>query len=635
MTLNKPIAIVLIILAIFLVYGNSLSNSFVHDDTVFIENSPIIRTWNNVPFFFTPKYFLLSNELTYRPVATFSFLIDHTFWKLNPFGYHLTNVLIHILNSLLLFLLLLKIFKKVPVSLLCTILFAVHPVTTEAVNGISLREDLLIVSFFLLSLLSYINFSYSPSNKIRQLIACIGYFLLALFSKGSAVVFILLFLLYEISFSSNALKVIKEKKHIYTGLFSALLFTAWIKLVLLRNPHIIGFPHPPFYERIITFPRIFVFYIKLFIFPVNLSAGYSCVFSRSLLEANVIFPVLFLILFASSGIFLMKRHKDLLFAIFWILVACLPVSNIVPLATPIAERYLYMPLIGFCIILALLFQSLYTRIRGISKYAVHIFLIFIIVFYSMNTINRNRDWKDIFSFYKARSETAPDNAKSFNGLGIIYHKTGQYDKAVAQFKKAIAMIPQYARAHNNLGLVYADMGKQEEAITSFKTAIKFNPIFVDAYNNIGRSLYLSERTEESIDAFKTALELNPHDAELYYNLAVINFDKGDKVKAIELLKKAIELYPDFTLAHFKLATIYGMSGEEIPAIRHYRKVLKSEPDNAPTHANLALTYYNQGKYGLAIKHCDRAIELGGEVHPGFIDSLKPYRNNERYGNDLS
>src|SRR3989338_9876756 len=140
-------------------YLNSLSNQFVYDDEFTIVNNYFVKKWENLPLLFSKDYFRFSGELSYRPVVTLSYFIDYTLWKLNPFGFHLTNTLLHTLNSILLFFLLKRVFNYQATSFITAIIFSCHPLLTEAVNAISYREDLLAATFFIAAFLLYIKTS--------------------------------------------------------------------------------------------------------------------------------------------------------------------------------------------------------------------------------------------------------------------------------------------------------------------------------------------------------------------------------------------------------------------------------------------------------------------------------------------
>src|SRR3990172_2319184 len=178
LSMIRTLKILLIIALPLIAFLNSLENTFVYDDVFTITDNYFIRDWGNVPIFFTEDYFKYSGEVTYRPVVTFSYFIDYFLWHLNPVGFHLTNILLHIVNVVLVYLLVSAVSRSRTTAFLTSTLFALHPILTEAVNGISYREDLLTTTFFLSSILLFIQSAIrNPQSKIHYYFL----YLLALF----------------------------------------------------------------------------------------------------------------------------------------------------------------------------------------------------------------------------------------------------------------------------------------------------------------------------------------------------------------------------------------------------------------------------------------------------------------------
>src|SRR3990170_4464809 len=197
---SLPVLILVIVCFSQFIYLNSLSNQFVYDDEFTIVTNYFVKTWNNFPLLFNSDYFKLSGELSYRPVVTLSYFIDYTLWKLNPFGFHLTNTLLHTLNSVLLFFLLKRIFNCQTTSFAATLIFLCHPVLSEAVNAISYREDLLAATFFIAAFLLYMKTSKEERSFSPAYFASVGCYLLGVFSKEMAITLPLLIFLHDVIF---------------------------------------------------------------------------------------------------------------------------------------------------------------------------------------------------------------------------------------------------------------------------------------------------------------------------------------------------------------------------------------------------------------------------------------------------
>src|SRR3990167_2871458 len=198
--MTRLIKLILLIAVPIIAYTNSLQNTFVYDDVFTITDNYFIRNWGNFPAFFTDDYFKYSGEATFRPVVTLSYFIDYSLWHLNPAGFHLTNILLHAVNVVLVYLLVSAVSRSRTASFLTSILFALHPILTEAVNGISYREDLLTTTFFLSSILLFIQSAIrNPQSKIRNYLYPLSLFsyLLALCSKEVAITLPLIIFLLD------------------------------------------------------------------------------------------------------------------------------------------------------------------------------------------------------------------------------------------------------------------------------------------------------------------------------------------------------------------------------------------------------------------------------------------------------
>src|SRR3972149_11470527 len=213
---SLPVLILVIVCFSQFIYLNSLSNQFVYDDEFTIVDNYFVKTWNNLPLIFSNDYFRFSGELSYRPAVTLSYFLDYTVWKLNPLGFHLTNTLLHALNSVLLFFLLKRIFNCQTTSFLATLIFSCHPLLTEAVNAISYREDLLATTFFIATFLLYMKTSKEERSFSPAYFASVGCYLLGVFSKEMAITLPLIIFLYDLIFTKVQSLSYKLTRY-YTG----------------------------------------------------------------------------------------------------------------------------------------------------------------------------------------------------------------------------------------------------------------------------------------------------------------------------------------------------------------------------------------------------------------------------------
>jgi len=321
------------------VYSNTLKNGFVFDDYFIIIDNIFIKDWKNLSGLLSKDYFSRSGEATYRPVVTLSYFVDYSLWGLKPYGYHLTNVLIHSVNAVLVFLFVLLLIKGRRAAFLAALLFAVHPVLTEAVNAISLREDLLIVFFLLPAFLLFLKVSNSSMNKIRWwtfYILSLLLYLLALFSKEMAITFPLLLIGYHFCFKDKEEWQKGNSFFYYLSSYVVVtIFYLFLYLAPFINPNLTPFGYhraeglssPNTLTRLLALPQVLLKYLWLIMVPWELKADYVIKVSWS----SVLFSILLLSIIGATVFHLSKRYRKELFGLLWFFVSLLPVMNIVPI----------------------------------------------------------------------------------------------------------------------------------------------------------------------------------------------------------------------------------------------------------------------------------------------------------------
>jgi superkiller protein 3 len=233
-----------------------------------------------------------------------------------------------------------------------------------------------------------------------------------------------------------------------------------------------------------------------------------------------------------------KRNSNVLFffSVCWFFIALLPVSSIYPVnAFYMAEHWLYLPSIGFFIIVSKGLADLYTCKKA---RIFELFFAIIIVAYSCLTIMQNIYWRDPISFYTRTLRYIPSSARVYNNLGYTYFCLGKYSEAIAIYNKAIAINPKYAEAYDNLGVACMNLNKHEEAINAYKRAIEIKPKFANPYNNLGIALSQAGKSAEALASFKQAIEIDPHFGDAYFNAALEYLFQKQYSLAIQYCDKA-------------------------------------------------------------------------------------------------
>ena len=541
-----------------IIYLNSLSNGFVYDDMgTIVENVHIKHLGKYFSTFYNQSYFKISGgEASYRPVATLSYYLLYAILKLNPFGYHLTSFVLHIFNVILVYLLVNVILGDKSSSFIAGLLFACHPVHTEAVNCISYNEDLLAAFFFFLALLLYMKLNTTaPKRNLILFILSLLFFLLGLLSKEMAITLPAIVVLYDLTLREpasrklslkRALEVVKNRKYYYIGYLGISLFYLWLRFFALYNQEegetqIWG----PLLDRIIYLPVLFFDYIKLSLFPLNLNADYVFSYPTRFLD---VYPILSLMIVLGLLIFsfvAFRHSKASSFGIWWFFITLFPVYNIIEIYNPFAERYLYIPLFGFCLVISIFMESFLSRISFSKTGALKVSVILIIVvFYSMILINRNKDWKDNYSLWTNTLEIEPNSVRAHGNLARVYQEQGLIEESMREVKKTIELNPKGFKPYYNLGVILGEQGFLKEAISTYKKTIEINPKYKNAHFNLGNIYKEQNLLEEAKQEYKKVLEIDPEDIEARNNLGVIYAIQGKLDAALSEWEKVIALDPE-------------------------------------------------------------------------------------------
>ena len=606
---------ILIIILGFTVYSNSFDNEFLWDDTILIIDNAHIKDTKHIPEIFTQDLGAGSGNQwnSYRPIQAITYMADYSLWKLDVKGYHLTNILLHIFVALSIYFLINMIFKDNLLSLLTGSFFVIHPIHTEVVTYISGRADSLALLFMLLCMISHIKSSSSNSTG-KYILISLSY-TLALLSRENSLILPVLLLVYHYSFK----KKVRIKEFLTISSLSviyAVLRLTVLKHLLINTHHI-----TPLSQRL---PGSFVAltnYIKLLFFPFPLHMEYGTTLF-SLGDPKAILGVILLFTLLIYAFSQRENNKLVFFSISWFLVALLPVANIYPINAYMYEHWLYLPSIGFFLIVAKIISSLY-RVKNSKIFAV-IIIIISVTFYSYLTIRQNSYWRESSILYERTLKYAPDSSRVNFNLGISYLAINQKEKAIALFEKTIEVKPDHAKAHNILGRLYAENNRKEEAITSYKKAIAIEDNVEQTHYNLGKVYVSMNNNEAAIASYKNAIEIKPAYEDAHNNLGTVYADMDRYEEAIDSYKKAIEIKKDFAKAYYNLGNVYIDMNRKKDALTSYKKAIEIKPDYAIAYSNLSILYLERAQYKLAIENFKKAEKLGF-VNPSLLEALKPYR----------
>ncbi|MFA5146779.1 MAG: tetratricopeptide repeat protein [Candidatus Omnitrophota bacterium] len=572
-------ALILLAFISIIIYSNSLGGEFIWDDELFVVRNISIRKLENIPSFFTDPSTVALGALAkdvYRPFTTVSYSLDYFLWRLNAFGYHLSNVLLHSCNGILVCVLLWLISGNFLVAFFSALLFLAHPVQTEVVSWVSGRSSVLFTFFYLASLISYVR--YSASSKKRFLALSIASCAIALFSKEMAVTLPLAIILYDVHFAGK--KGWKPRALVYAPYFALAAFYVITRSAMLGRVSQMGWWGESPYYTFLTMLKVVVDYVRVLFLPTKLYAVfYLMPLSTSVVEKDVLVAIALLVLACAALLAAYRRERLISFAMGWFFISLLPVLNIVPLKALEAERFLYLPSIGFCIFLAAMMEK-FTRgsdgRAGRRRLIAIVAAVLIASAYSVRTMERNEDWKNAVAICEKNIEVTPLNSWVFNSLGTYLTEKGDYEKALRYLKKAEVISGGFYITYNNLGHCYLKMGKVDRAIEEFRVSISLKPDFVESRNALGVAYASAGRYDEAAAEFEEARKINPEFLNTYLNIGRIWEKRGeyDKARAqyYRIIAKAKEKR-EAAVAYMRIGDTYAETKDAISALDHYKRSL--------------------------------------------------------------
>jgi len=502
---NRSLPILLLSLACIAAYANSLNGDFVYDDvTLTVLENPFLNGlvgWREV--------------LTWdRPVREFTYWLDHRIWGTRPFGYHLQSLFWHIFNVLLIWGILRELGVEQWQACLGPLLFAVHPINTEAVAWISGRKDLLCLFFELFGVWSFLRFLRAGVWFHGYAVATILALFLALFSKQVAVAFPLqvgmiacvlggrrtlsqkrvaallgVLLVVTLALSVGSLRVVETAKE---ALQRGTYYDPSARHADLTHPFLTGWAMWGAAVRLLLVP-----------YPLTIERTFAPVVSWGDLRWMAGF-IVFLAVVALLWRF--RRYPVRTIGLAWILIAWLPTSGIIPATYLLADRYMYIPCVGFCLFLSDWILHLMYRLEETPRRIVAIAVSLLIAGFTFATVNRNWDWRNEISLWSSAVRYEPSNPKVHFNLGNAYSDKDLWDRAEQEWKTALELKPDYAEAHINLGSLYHKKGELDAAEFHYREALRIVPDYGVALYNLAALYKERGNLEEAIQWMSRAVE---------------------------------------------------------------------------------------------------------------------------------
>jgi tetratricopeptide (TPR) repeat protein len=654
----------IIVLFIFCisVYFNSLSYTFVYDDNYLIVNNPYIKNPHFITKIFSESLYKPACEFLgpdyYRPLQAIVFMLDYRLWGLNPFGYHLTNVVIHFLNSVLICYLVYIIFKNLFIAVVSSLFFCVHPINVTAVGYISGSADLLATLFMLLV---FLNIALSLKSHKPRLFPIILFSILALLSRENAVFMPLGILLLSLFIEG-------ERKYKIKLFVSSILI---VGLYLLFRVILLGMPITGYSSlsikpclKIINFLYVIISYVSMLIVPRNLHLMHTI---PPILSPWDIRTWITLGFFAILVIIFYLKRKDKIFtfSLIWFFIFLIQTFFLMDKFSNsrlgIREHWVYFSSLGFYIIITYLFY----RLKKYARVYINLFIVVLLLLYAALTIIDNANFRDEFVLSEQLLKFEPDNIevhkilaniylekKEFDeaffhiekaskidpGDPVIYYSKGRYYEdigntglAIDSYERLLKMAPGSARANNNLGAVYFELGNYVKAEMLFKKAMALNPLLFEPYLNMAKLNYKNNNIGETIFFYKKAISLNPDAKDAFVELARIYIKDKQFKEAMLLLNKAMVLGHGDSSVLMLLGMVNDEIGVNDKALYYLKKALVLNPKSEEVMFNIGIFYAKHNQLDKALETWEEAIKVNpnNKVIKESIDKAKGLRQQDK------
>jgi tetratricopeptide (TPR) repeat protein len=631
---NAMVGIFLLVI-VWIAFGHALSHDFVgYDDQRYVVQNPWVTnglTPGGIQWAFTHVH--ASN---WHPLTTISHMLDCQLYGLQPWGHHLTNILLHAAAAILLFLALWELTGNLWPSLLVAAVFAVHPLRVESVAWVSERKDVLSGVFFMLTLWAYARYARSNGPSPFRYVTVVVFFAFGLMCKPTLVTlpFVLLLLDYWPLGRSQPSSLdggISRSRWRWLVVEKLPLFVlsaaACVATLLAQKQALDASLKPPLMERVDNALISYVIYVGQMIWPARLAVLYP--YPEGNLKVPQVILALLLLLMISVAFFLWRRkYPFLLTGWLWYLGMLVPMIGIVQVGSQVrADRYTYLPQIGLYLLGAWGAMELFHQWRR-TREVLAITAVLIIVALTTRSYLQTSYWRDTETLWKHAIASTSNNYIAHTNLAQTLSQSGRFAEAIAECEKALKIKPDLAAAHNNLGSALQQNtqsgdgargqdGAVDEAIEHFRKALQIKPDFTQARSNLGTTLLQKGQVDEAIAQFQKTLEMEPNYAEGEFSLGKAFLQKREVNEAIVHYQKALEINPDYAEAQYYLGNAFVAEGKYSQSIAAYEAAVRIRPDYFEAHRNMGRVLATIGKTNEALKEFDEALRINGnsaEVH---------------------
>ncbi|MGB8356481.1 MAG: tetratricopeptide repeat protein [Chthoniobacteraceae bacterium] len=633
--------VVFLAVIVWVVFGQALGFGFInYDDPENVSrNAAVIAGlgWKGIAWAFTHTV-----VGRWAPVTVMSHMLDCQIYGLWAGGHVLTNVLLHGVTAIVLFLVLWRMTGALWRGAFVAAVFAIHPLRVEAICWISARGDVLDAFFFVLTLGAYLGYVRRPQSRVRYWAVALV-FALGLMAKSMIVTLPFVLLLLDYWPLNRFPKGAKQEDFLRAGrrlvvekipLFVLAVMSCVATVLATRGVHVDGIENDSILQRVCNALISYAIYLRQMVYPAGLAIPYiTPVHGVSYAQAGLALLVLAGISYAAW--YLRRMRPWLAVGWLWYVGMLAPVTGIVQISYySHADRYTDLPQIGLGVIVAWGVAEMcaglsYRRILlgGVSAAA--------IVAMVMCARVQASYWHDDETLWRHAIACTADNYMATSNLGNALLKNGQADEAMATYRKAMEINPEYAVPYYNMGLALFQKGDVDDAIANYEKAIAKDADYADPENNLGNALMQKGAVDEAISHYRRAAEIKPGLAEVQYNLGGALMQKGATDDAVASYQKAIELEPGYAEAECKLGDVFLRGGRTEQAIAHYQRAIEMRPGFVEAETNLGTAFVQKGEIDQGIAHYQKAVGLKPEFAEAHYDLANAFLQRGEEGEALA
>ena len=580
------------------VFGQTLRHDFInYDDNLYVYEDPNIVSGLTRPAILWA--FTHAHAGNWHPLTSLSHMLDCQVFGLNAGGHHFTNVLLHTLAVVLLFLFLRQVTGTPWRSAFVAAVFAVHPLRVESVAWIAERKDVLSAVFFMLTLLAYARFVSGERSLLRYLLVAFS-FALGLMAKPMLVTLPLVLLLLDYwplrRFGSHSSgkdanfarrstfsRLVAEKIPLFLLSLLFSLLTLWAQRAYMRSTIEI-----PLVLRVENAIVSYVRYLRQLLWPADLAPFYPHP-KATLPLLLVIVAAVLLVAISAVVLYYGRKRPYLITGWGWYLIMLLPVIGLVQVGEQaLADRFTYLPQIGIVLAITWTAADATAGIRQLQRF-VAFTAVAITVTLAWCAYHQTRYWRNSESISLRTLAVTENNDLAHNNLGAVWHKSGRIDDAIREYQAALKITPESPLARNNLGSAFFEQGRVAEAIQEFRRVLSHHPQSFTGHFNLAGALLRTGRATEAIAEYEKVLAIKPDFAQAHLALGHALMRAERLPDAIAQFKIAVQLQPGNAHAGNSLATAFAANQQWGEAIRCWRETLEIDPNNVAAQSGLAWT----------------------------------------------